>query len=47
MNNYTFSVVATNSVGSGEASVVMLITPGEKFKLGMFQLRMYMSSFLK
>jgi len=25
--NYTFSVVATNSIGSGEASVVMITTP--------------------
>ena len=28
MTRYTFSVVATNSVGSGEAGVVMIITPG-------------------
>ena len=28
MTNYTFSVVATNSIGSGEAGVVMIITPG-------------------
>ena len=27
MANYTFSVVATNSVGSGGASVVMITTP--------------------
>ena len=27
MTNYTFSVVATNSIGSGEAGVVMIITP--------------------
>ena len=27
MTNYTFSVVATNSVGSGEAGVVMITTP--------------------
>ena len=27
--NYTFSVVATNSIGSGEAGVVMITTPGE------------------
>jgi len=27
MTNYTFSVVATNSIGSGEASVVMITTP--------------------
>ena len=29
MTNYTFSVVATNSIGSGEAGVVMTTTPGE------------------
>ena len=29
MTNYTFSVVATNSFGSGEAGVVMITTPGE------------------
>ena len=29
MTNYTFSVVATNSFGSGEAGVVMVTTPGE------------------
>ena len=30
MTNYTFSVVATNSIGSGEAGVVMIaIQPGE------------------
>ena len=28
MTNYTFSVVATNSIGSGEAGVVMTTTPG-------------------
>ena len=27
MTNYTFSVVATNSIGSGEAGVVMITTP--------------------
>ena len=27
MTTYTFSVVATNSIGSGEAGVVMIITP--------------------
>ena len=27
MTNYTFSVVATNSIGSGEAGVVMISTP--------------------
>ena len=29
MINYTISVVATNSIGSGEAGVVMITTPGE------------------
>ena len=27
MTTYTFSVVATNSIGSGEAGVVMITTP--------------------
>jgi len=27
--DYTISVVATNSVGSGEAGIVMITTPGE------------------
>ena len=30
MTNYTFSVVATNSIGSGEAGVVMITTPPGK-----------------
>ena len=29
MTNYTFSVVATNSIGSGEAGVGMTTTPGK------------------
>ena len=29
MINYTFSVVATNSIGSGEDGVVMITTPGK------------------
>ena len=29
MTNYTFSVVATNSIGSGEAGVVVITTPGK------------------
>ena len=33
MTNYTFSVVATNPIGSGEAGVVMIITPGTYFIL--------------
>ena len=31
MTDYTFSVVATNSIGSGEAGVVMIATPGKVF----------------
>ena len=30
VTNYTFSVVATNSIGSGEAGVVMITTPSCK-----------------
>ena len=29
MTNYIFSVVATNSIGSGEAGIVMITTPGK------------------
>ena len=29
MTNYIFSVVATNSIGSGEAGIVMIATPGK------------------
>ena len=29
MTDYTFSVVATNSIGSGEAGIVMITTPGK------------------
>ena len=29
MTAYTFSVVATNSIGSGEAGIVNITTPGE------------------
>ena len=33
MTNYTFSVVATNSIGSGEAGIVMITTlPGESIE---------------
>ena len=31
MTNYTFSVVATNSIGSGKAGVVMITTPGDDY----------------
>ena len=40
MTNYTFSVVATNSIGSGEAGVVMITTPGE------FNFHKYMHSYI-
>ena len=42
LTNYTFSVVATNSIGSGEAGVMTVSTPsGEKFRInpGMFLLQ--------
>ena len=39
--HYTFSVVATNSFGSGEAGVVMITTPGR------VTLHEYISTFLK
>ena len=29
MTNYIFSIVATNSIGSGEAGVLMITTPGK------------------
>ena len=32
MTNYTFSVVATNSIGSGEAGVVMITTSSSMYK---------------
>ena len=31
LTNYTFSVVATNSIGSGEAGVVMITTPSGNY----------------
>ena len=36
MTSYTFSVVATNSIGSGEAGVVMITTPGKVTDLYIF-----------
>ena len=33
MTNYTFSIVATNSIDSGEAGVVMITTPGEAIRM--------------
>ena len=35
MTNYTFSVVATNSIGSGEAGVLNYPTPGEGIDLNL------------
>ena len=32
MTDYIFSVVATNSIGSGEAGVVMITTPGKSIE---------------
>ena len=31
MTTYTFSVVATNSIGSGDAGVLMFTTPGKYY----------------
>ena len=42
MTDYTFSVVATNSIGSGEAGVVMIATPG-KITICIFFYRYYSS----
>ena len=33
ITDYTFSVVATNSIGSGEAGVVMITTPGKIIRM--------------
>ena len=33
MTNYTFSVVATNSIGSGEAGVMMITTPPGSYSM--------------
>ena len=41
MTDYTFSVVATNSIGSGEAGVVVITTPG-KFMDKYVQLCVYL-----
>ena len=44
MTDYTFSVVATNSIGSGEAGVAMIITPPGMYirTLGMGSILIYM-----
>ena len=36
MTIYTFSVVATNSVGSGEAGVEIITTPGKYIHITVF-----------
>ena len=36
MTNYTFSVVATNSIGSGEAGVMMITIPGKAMDVRMY-----------
>ena len=41
MTNYTFSVVATNSIGSGEAGVVMITTPGKVMDIHMQSIYIY------
>ena len=38
MTDYTFSVVATNSFGSGEAGVVMITTPGEVMNVSLIMI---------
>ena len=40
MTDYTFSVVATNSIGSGEAGVVMITTPPGSY-IGSYEHTMY------
>ena len=36
MTNYTFSVVATNSIGNGEAGVVMITAPSKIMDIRMY-----------
>ena len=40
MTNYTFSVVAANSIGSGEAGVAMITTPGMIIDMCILYVRM-------
>ena len=42
ITNYTFSVVATNSIGSGEAGVMMITTPGKHDVISLLDVAMYM-----
>ena len=47
MTNYTFSVVATNSIGSGEAGVVMITTPpGESTHVRRYVHELYDENFI-
>ena len=41
MTNYTFSVVATNSIGSGVAGVVMITTPPAAGMVANMHMRVY------
>ena len=42
MTDYTFSVVATNSIGSGEAGVVMITSPPDEItSINIIDVRMY------
>ena len=46
MTNYTFSVVATNSFGSGEAGVLGYLTPGEDIGLNLAYFGLHVISVL-
>ena len=46
MTNYTFSVVATNSIGSGEAGVLGYLTPGEDIGLNLAYFSLHLKSVL-
>ena len=46
MTNYTFSVIATNSIGSGKAGVVMITTPpGESTHICRYVHKLYDENF--
>ena len=49
MTTYTFSVVATNSIGSGEAGVVMITTPPGKFVhvLNLYSYHLYIATYVR
>ena len=46
MTNYTFSVVATNSIGSGEAGVVNYTTPGNHDVISLLHVLMYICTYI-